>query len=154
MAIHLNEAGDRVLREHRPVTSHLYPGIASRHGENAALNWSRCAKPSSTKIFYWFNRYRVTDGYSAPTATGRILKFAEGPGGYGEGLSNYDRAANGNSMSLDVLTSQSRSAGHLGRSANGKDYQVNRTTKTCPEFIPGRSPTSPARCEGGKHMSF
>ncbi len=40
------------------------------------------------KNFYWFNRYRVTDGYST-YGDRAFLKFSEGPGGYGDGLSNY-----------------------------------------------------------------
>ena len=40
------------------------------------------------KNTYWYQRYRVTDGYST-YGERAFLKFAEGPGGYGEGLSNY-----------------------------------------------------------------
>ena len=97
------------------------------------------------KDFYWFNRYRVTDGFST-YGDRAFLKFSEGPGGYGEGLSNYSVAQRELDV-LDVLTKNRDSV--VWDAANGKTSQAY--DKDLPEFIPVIS-NKPGPLEGGKHI--
>ena len=59
------------------------------------------------KNFYWFNRYRVTDGFST-YGERAFLKFSEYPkgGGYGDGLSNYCGRVSASWKCSITLTSQ------------------------------------------------
>ena len=62
-------------------------GWSSRQADpQSALGLFRQAV--NDKNFYWYNRYRTTDGYST-YGDRAFLKFSEGPGGYGQGRSNY-----------------------------------------------------------------
>ncbi len=111
------------------------------------------AKPEFAKInaavldknFYWYNRYRVTDGFST-YGDRAFLKFAEGPGGYGDGLSNYSVAQRELDV-LDLLTSNRDKV--IWAVAQGKTAKPDDSN--LPEFIPVIS-NKPGPLEGGKHL--
>ena len=97
------------------------------------------------KNFYWFNRYRVTDGYST-YGDRAFLKFAEGPGGYGDGLSNYSVAQRELDI-LDLLTSNRDKV--VWAAAKGQTQTPDDSN--LPDFIPVIS-NKPGPLEGGKHL--
>lgn len=97
------------------------------------------------KNFYWFNRYRVTDGYST-YGDRAFLKFAEGPGGYGDGLSNYSVGQRELDV-LDTLTSNRDKV--VWAAAQGKTLKADDTN--LPEFLQVIS-NKPGPLEGGKHL--
>ena len=73
--IHPNERGDREIS--RIIDESLFGVHPSRDPRSLA----RLQKAVADKNFYWFNRYRVTDGYS--TYGGRAwLKFVDGQTNY------------------------------------------------------------------------
>jgi len=96
------------------------------------------------KNFYWFNRYRVTDGYST-YGDRAFLKFSEGPGGYGDGLSNYSVGQRELDV-LDVMTSNRDKV--IWAAAQGK--QIKADDSNIPQFIPVIS-NKPGELPGGKH---
>ncbi len=79
--VHQNSLGDWAIATH--IDQSLFGPRTEKVEEVAALH-----EAINDKNFYWFNRYRVTDGYST-YGDRAFLKFSEGPGGYGDGLSNY-----------------------------------------------------------------
>jgi putative heme-binding domain-containing protein len=97
------------------------------------------------KNFYWFNRYRVTDGYST-YGDRAFLKFAEGPGGYGDGLSNYSVGQRELDV-LDTLTSNRDKV--VWAAAQGKI--VKPDDSNLPEFLQVIS-NKPGPLAGGKHL--
>ena len=97
------------------------------------------------KNFYWFNRYRVTDGYST-YGDRAFLKFAEGPGGYGDGLSNYSVGQRELDV-LDTLTSNRDKV--VWGVAQGKTIKPDDSN--LPEFLQVIS-NKPGPLEGGKHL--
>ncbi len=96
------------------------------------------------KNFYWYNRYRVTDGYST-YGDRAFLKFSEGPGGYGDGLSNYSVAQRELEV-LDLLTSNRDKV--VWAAAQGK--QIKADDSNLPDLIPVIS-NKPGPLPGGKH---
>ena len=97
------------------------------------------------KNFYWFNRYRVTDGYST-YGDRAFLKFSEGPGGYGDGLSNYSVGQRELDV-LDQLTSNRDAV--VWAAAQGK--KVEPIDSNLSPFIPVIS-NKPGPLPGGKHV--
>ena len=85
--IHPNERGDREIS--RIIDESLFGTHPARDPKSLA----RLQKAVADKNFYWFNRYRVTDGYS--TYGGRAwLKFTPGAvdRSYKAGQTNYEVA--------------------------------------------------------------
>lgn len=80
--IHLNEQGDQFLAKL------AYQGLFGQKAPELTSAMATLRTAVNDKNHYWFHRYRVTDGYST-YGDRAFLKFTEGPGGYGEGLSNY-----------------------------------------------------------------
>ena len=141
--IHINEKGDRWLAVYA-----LDQLVKSPHSWEKGEWWKTLEplrKAVVDKDFYWFNRYRVTDGFST-YGDRAFLKFSEGPGGYGEGLSNYSVAQRELDV-LDVLTKNRDAV--VWDAANGKTSQAY--DKELPEFIPVIS-NKPGPLEGGKHV--
>ncbi len=87
-------------------------------------------KAVNDKNFFWFNRYRVTDGYST-YGDRAFLKFSEGPGGYGDGLSNYSVGQRELDI-LDVKTSNRDKV--VWAAAQGKSIKADDSN--IPELIP------------------
>ena len=140
--IHINEKGDRWLAVYA-----MDQLVKSPHPWEKGEWWKTLEplrKAVVDKDFYWFNRYRVTDGYST-YGDRAFLKFSEGPGGYGEGLSNYSVAQ----RELDVLDVLTKNRDSVWDAANGKTSQAY--DKELPEFIPVIS-NKPGPLEGGKHI--
>ena len=79
--IHQNSAGDLLIAT--LCNAGLFTAASPKSEGLEPLR-----KAVNDKNFYWYHRYRVTDGYST-YGDRAFLKFAEGPGGYGDGLSNY-----------------------------------------------------------------
>ncbi|MFM9960416.1 MAG: PVC-type heme-binding CxxCH protein, partial [Planctomycetaceae bacterium] len=94
------------------------------------------------------NRYRVTDGYST-YGDRAFLKFSEGPGGYGDGLSNYSVAQRELDV-LDQLTSD-RDAVVWARAKGDVAYLADDPSTSASELIPVIS-NKPGPLPGGKHL--
>jgi putative heme-binding domain-containing protein len=135
--IHINEAGDKAVSQ---IAAHALWGEIPQ--DDAALKSLRAAVLD--KNFYWFNRYRVTDGYST-YGDRAFLKFSEGPGGYGDGLSNYSVGQRELEV-LDVMTSNRDKV--IWAAAQGKTIKPDDSN--IPEFIPVIS-NKPGELPGGKH---
>lgn len=134
--IHQNLAGDQA------IALACEKGLFSDSKFSPGLNKLRSAV--NDKNFYWFNRYRVTDGYST-YGDRAFLKFSEGPGGYGDGLSNYSVGQ----RELDVLDVRTSNRDRVIWSvAAGKDMVADDSN--IPELIPVIS-NKPGPLEGGKH---
>ena len=64
--VHLNEAGNRLLAE--TIVQALLPGVEPTvpfRGANGHQALDKLREAVKDKNFYWFNRYRTTDGYSS-----------------------------------------------------------------------------------------
>lgn len=138
--IHANRFGDQQFSE--MISQSLFG--AAQETNNAAQLQTLLAAVND-KNFYWYNRYRVTDGYST-YGDRAFLKFAEGPGGYGEGLSNYSVGQRELEV-IDTLTSNRDKV--VWAAAQGK--KVAADDSNLPEFIPVIS-NKPGPLEGGKHL--
>ena len=136
--IHLSSAGDRRIAM-IAVSSLFGPGD-SEFGRHDALR-----RAVNEKNFYWFNRYRVTDGYST-YGERAFLKFSEGPGGYGDGLSNYSVGQRELEV-LDTLTANRDPV--VWAAAKGESAKVSEGN--LPEYIPVIS-NKPGPLPGGKHL--
>ncbi|MEK6258166.1 MAG: PVC-type heme-binding CxxCH protein [Planctomycetota bacterium] len=99
------------------------------------------------KNFYWFNRYRVTDGYST-YGERAFLKFSEDPkgGGYGDGLSNYAVGQRELEV-LDTLTSNRDKV--VWAAAQGKS--VKPDDSNLPKFL-NVITNKPGTLPDGKHL--
>jgi len=98
--VHQNDFGDFVIAS--------YTGLAFFGKPKEPLHYPNAQHAAllaavRDKNFYWFNRYRVTDGFST-YGDRAFLKFSEGAGGYGDGLSNYSVGQRELDV-LDVMTS-------------------------------------------------
>lgn len=139
--VHLNAHGENFVAA--VAEKALFPSGPMIKRDAAALDRIRAAVVD--KNFYWFNRYRVTDGFST-YGERAFLKFSEGPGGYGDGLSNYSVGQRELDV-LDRLTSNRDKviwAVAQGKSAKPDDSNL-------PEFIPVIT-NKPGPLEGGKHL--
>jgi glucose/arabinose dehydrogenase len=134
--VHQNALGDQAI------------AVACEKGlfgnSKAVANVDKLRKSVNDKNFYWYNRYRVTDGYST-YGDRAFLKFSEGPGGYGDGLSNYSVGQRELDI-LDVKTSNRDKV--VWATAQGKDLKADDTN--IPELIPVIS-NKPGPLESGKH---
>ena len=140
--IHQNLYGDLL------IAGQAMLGLSGTNGEAAVANQKQLEPLHAAvndKNFYWFNRYRVTDGYST-YGDRAFLKFAEGPGGYGDGLSNYSVAQRELDV-LDTLTSNRDKV--VWAAAQGK--AVKPDDINLPPFLPVIS-NKPGPLEGGKHL--
>jgi putative heme-binding domain-containing protein len=141
--IHLTELGDFAIAG--VADQALFGDRPYQHGgiNDPRLNALRTA--INEKNFYWFNRYRITDGYST-YGDRAFLKFAEGPGGYGDGLSNYS-VGQRELEALDVLTANRDQ--HVWSVAKGKPIAVK--DDNLPYFLEVIS-NKPGPLDGGKHL--
>lgn len=139
--VHLNAAGEELVAS--IAENGLFPDGPMIKRDAAALKKIREAVLD--KNFYWFNRYRVTDGFST-YGDRAFLKFSEGPGGYGDGLSNYSVAQRELDV-LDTLTANRDKV--IWAKAQGQDAKADDSG--LPEFIPVIS-NKPGPLEGGKHL--
>ncbi|MEQ1828831.1 MAG: PVC-type heme-binding CxxCH protein, partial [Pirellula sp.] len=134
--IHQNSQGDMA------IASACDKGLFSS-GKKVTVS-DELRKAVNDKSFYWYNRYRVTDGYST-YGERAFLKFSEGPGGYGDGLSNYSVGQRELDI-LDVKTSNRDKV--IWAAAQGK--KVIADDSNVPELISVIS-NKPGLLEGGKH---
>jgi len=139
--IHQTEFGDGLIAA--AAEKGLFPKGPMIKRDAAALEKVRQAVVD--KNFYWFNRYRVTDGYST-YGDRAFLKFSEGPGGYGNGLSNYSVGQ----RELDILDVKTANRDKvIWAAANGKEAKADDSN--LPEQITVIS-NKPGPLEGGKHV--
>ena len=136
--IHQNSKGDWIVATH--IDQSLFGPRTEKIEDVAALHTA-----VNDKNFYWYNRYRVTDGYST-YGDRAFLKFAEGPGGYGDGLSNYSVGQRELDV-LDTLTSNRDKV--VWAAAQGKT--VKPEDNNLPEFLQVIS-NKPGPLPGGKHL--
>lgn len=142
--VHLNERGDRFVAAH--AVQQLTGGKSPAADDTAAFaKLESLRKAVNDKNWYWFHRYRVTDGYST-YGDRAFLKFSEGPGGYGDGLSNYSVGQRELEV-LDVKTSNRDQV--VWSAAAGKSIQPQ--DDNLPELIQVIS-NKPGPLEGGQHL--
>lgn len=139
--IHQNRQGDELIAA--AAEQGLFPRGPQLKRSAEALEAIRQAVVK--RNFYWFNRYRVTDGYST-YGDRAFLKFSEGPGGYGNGLSNYSVAQRELEV-LDTLVSNHDRV--VWAVATGKPAPAG--DGNLPELIPVIS-NKPGTLEGGRHL--
>ena len=137
--IHLNERGDQRLVQ--AVQLALFGNALKYEAEPI----ERLRQAVLDKNFYWYNRYRVVDGYST-YGDRAFLKFSEGPGGYGDGLSNYSVGQRELEM-LDVKTSNRDKV--IWAAAQGEQVKIDDSN--LPDDIPVIS-NKPGPLPGGKHI--
>jgi putative heme-binding domain-containing protein len=136
--IHLNGAGDRRIA--MIAVSALFGPGSTEFMLHDALR-----RAVNEKNFYWFNRHRVTDGYST-YGERAFLKFSEGPGGYGDGLSNYSVGQ----RELEVLDTLVANRDPVVWAA-AKGETAKPSAGNLPEYIPVIS-NKPGPLPGGKHI--
>jgi glucose/arabinose dehydrogenase len=139
--VHQTEMGDALIAA--AIEHGLFPNGPMIKRDAEALEAIRQAVLN--KDFFWFNRYRATDGFST-YGERAFLKFSEGPGGYGDGLSNYSVVQRELDV-LDLLTAEGDRA--IWAVAQGKPG--THEAAKLPEFIPVVS-NKPGPLEGGKHL--
>ncbi len=142
--IHQNERGDLWIAQ-TALDQLIGTDRPAEKGEAWQEKLQPLRKAVLEKSWYWFHRYRVTDGYST-YGDRAFLKFSEGPGGYGDGLSNYTVLQRELKI-LDRMTANRDAvvwAAARGEAAEPKDDDL-------PEFIPVIS-NKPGPLEGGKHI--
>lgn len=143
--IHLNAFGDQLVSIH--AIDQLLPDKRLPAPTDAAF-WTKLdplRKAVLDKNFYWYNRYRVTDGYST-YGERAFLKFAEGSGGYGDGLSNYS-VGQRELETIDVLTANRDKV--IWAAAKGQTIKPDDSN--LPEFLTVIT-NKPGTLEGGKHL--
>jgi putative heme-binding domain-containing protein len=141
--VHINDRGDRWIAAHA-----MDQLVRSPHPWEQGQWWNTLEplrKSVLAKNFYWFNRYRVTDGYST-YGDRAFLRFAEGPGGYGEGLSNYTVAQRELEV-LDLLTSNRDKVVW----AAAKGQTIPSDDSNLPDYVPVIS-NKPGPLPDGKHL--
>lgn len=142
--VHLNEAGARRIAIIADTA--LFSGTDSKPSSGASFQLHPTLRAAVLdKNFYWYHRYRVTDGFST-YGDRAFLKFSEGAGGYGDGLSNYSVGQRELDV-LDTLTSNRDKV--VWAAAQGKS--VKPDDRNLPEFIPVIT-NKPGPLEGGKHL--
>ena len=130
--IHLNEAGDRV------IAGFAYEGL---FGEPPAFDAGKVGKLRAVvndKNWYWFNRYRTTDGYST-YGDRAFLRFVNGQ-------TNYEVVQRELEV-IDLLTSNRDKVAWAA--AEGRDIKPDDSN--LPPFIPVIS-NLPGPLPGGKHL--
>lgn len=139
--IHQNELGDSLIAAN--AETGLFPSGPMIKRDGAALEALR--QTINDKNFYWYNRYRVTDGFST-YGERAFLKFSEGPGGYGDGLSNYSVGQ----RELDVLDTLTANRDKVVW-AKAQGQEIKADDSNLPEFIPVIT-NKPGPLPGGKHL--
>lgn len=133
--VHLNEDGNRALAE--AIDAGLWPVAGEYAPPNAAL-LAKLRPAVKDKAFHWFERYRVTDGFS--TYGGRAwLKFVGGQ-------SNYEVVQKELEV-LDVMTSNRDKV--IWEIAKGKEAKPDDSN--LPKFVPVVS-NKPGAGPGGTHL--
>lgn len=130
--IHLTEEGDRA------VAAFAYQGL---FGERPAFDAARIKKLRAAvndKNWYWFNRYRTTDGYST-YGDRAFLRFVNGQ-------TNYE-VVQRELETIDLLTSNRDKV--VWAAAQGRDIKPDDSN--LPGFIPVIS-NKPGPLPGGKHI--
>lgn len=134
--IHLNEKGDLA------VAAIAIDSIAKGPASDLQGEWwkkfEKLRAAVNDKNWYWYQRYRATDGYST-YGDRAFLKFVGGQ-------SNYE-VVQRELEALDVMTSNRDPA--IWAAAQGKEYKVE--DKNLPEFIPVTT-NKPGPLPGGKHL--
>src|SRR5262249_5162716 len=115
--VHLNEAGNRAVAE--DIDYQLF-GAAKRYD---AGTLGELRQAVLDKNFYWFNRYRVVDGFNV--YGGRAFER------YQDQQSNYEDQQRELEI-LDVMTANRDR--HIWAVAQGKDFKVDDSNT--PPFIP------------------
>jgi len=140
--LHLTEAGDMAVATQ--IMSALFPNTKMGDGKSRT-ELEPLRQAINDKNWYWFHRYRTTDGYST-YGDRAFLKFSEGPGGYGDGLSNYS-VMQKELETLDVLTSNRDKV--VWAAANGKTEKP--VDDNLPKFL-NVITNKPGPLEGGQHL--
>lgn len=132
--IHLNENGNRFVAE--TIDNALFSNAPAAKRETEAMEKLRQAVLD--KNFFWFNRYRTTDGYSI--YGGRAdLKFVEG---------QTNRVVMQREMEvLDVMTANRDQ--RIWAVAQGRDHKVE--DGNIPPFVPVVT-NKPGKGPGGTHL--
>ena len=132
--IHLNQHGDMSVSGSALVK--LFPGSEGEVA-NAIQKGEKLRAAVNDKNWYWYQRYRATDGYST-YGDRAFLKFVGGQ-------SNYE-VAQKELEALDVMTSNRDAA--VWAAAQGKELKVE--DNNLPGFIPVTT-NKPGPLPGGKH---
>lgn len=132
--IHLNEKGDFEIAG--IIDTALFPGRAAAMRDPKSLEPLRQAVVD--KNFYWFHRYRTTDGYSV-YGDRAFLRFTGGQSNYEVGQRELEV--------LDLQTSN-RDA-KVWAVAQGKKVELAETN--LPPFVPVVT-NKPGQLDGGKHL--
>jgi putative heme-binding domain-containing protein len=133
--VHLNEDGNRALAE--AIDAGLWPAKGAYAPPDEKL-LAKLRPAVKDKAFHWFERYRVTDGFS--TYGGRAwLKFVGGQ-------TNYE-VVQKELETLDVMTSNRDKA--IWEIAKGKDAKPDDSN--LPKFVPVTS-NKPGTGPGGTHL--
>jgi putative heme-binding domain-containing protein len=132
--VHMNEHGDELLAA--VIEKALFPAGPQFKRDAAALE--RLRQAVIDKNFYWYHRYRTTDGYST-YGDRAFLKFTDGQ-------SNYEVLQRELEV-LDVMTANRDQ--RIWALAQGKDLKVDDSNT--PPFIPVVS-NKPGPLPGGKHV--
>jgi glucose/arabinose dehydrogenase/lysophospholipase L1-like esterase len=132
--VHINEAGDLLVAQ--LVDRGLF-GEAPKH-KDAILKKINAA--ALDKNFYWFNRYRTTDGYSNYGGRGALA--------FVDGQNNYE-VLQRESEVLDVMTRNRDKA--VWFAAAGKDCAID--DENAPPFITVKT-NKPGPGPGGAHTFF
>ncbi len=149
--VHLNETGDMVVA--MEAVSSLFSGAADpsslikAKADAARPPINSLRKAVLDRNFYWYNRYRVTDGFST-YGERAFLKFSEDPkgGGYGDGLSNYAVGQ----RELEVLDTQTSNRDKVVWAA-ARGQTIKPDDSNLPKFL-NVITNKPGPLEGGKHL--
>lgn len=134
--VHLTEAGDMWVAANS--MDFLPKGAGNEQGDKWWEKLADLRKAVNDKNWYWYQRYRATDGYST-FGDRAFLKFVGGQ-------TNYE-VVQRELEAIDVLTSNRDK--NVWAVAQGKPSKVE--DKNLPEFIPVTS-NKPGSLEGGKHL--
>ncbi|MCA9185730.1 MAG: HEAT repeat domain-containing protein [Pirellulaceae bacterium] len=135
----LNERGDAV------AAAVIFQALFGRSAPSDRQSLAKLRAAVNDKNAYWYQRYRATDGYST-FGDRAFLKFSEGPGGYGDGLSNYSVTQRELEV-IDVMTANRDRV--VWAAAAGKTIEPDDSN--LPEFIPVIS-NKPGPLPDGKHV--
>jgi putative heme-binding domain-containing protein len=133
--VHLNESGDRALAE--VIDARLF-APAGKYAPQDEKLMAKLRPAVQDKAFHWFQRYRVTDGYS--TYGGRAwLKFTGGQ-------TNYE-VVQKELETLDIMTANRDKV--IWEVAKGRDAKPDDSN--LPKFVPVTT-NKPGKGPGGTHL--
>ena len=141
--VHINDKGDMWLAVN--AMDQLVGGKRAAETGEWWKTLESLRKTVNDKNFFWYHRHRVTDGFST-YGDRAFLKFSEGPGGYGDGLSNYSVGQRELDV-LDTLTSNRDKV--IWAAAQGQSIKPEENN--LPEFLQVIS-NKPGSLDGGKHL--